>query len=390
METFDTLFHQAQQSNVVAYDHIVRRFQDMAVAYAYSVLGDVHLAEDAAQDAFVETYINLSRVYGPQAFPAFLRKVVFKHCDRVMRKRRPEVALEGAPFLLSAQTPEQDLERSETTQRIHRAFMTLPLPERQAVVLFYINRHKRQEIAAFLDLPLETVVYRLRSARKKLRKELDTMNPNRFEKITAQSVEESGQTAVSEIEAEGVHPDLALYVGKLKNRSSMNVNLLHHSLHVAHLSGLIAAEIGLDVRLAQRAGLLHDIGKAVDEGKGHIEEGVELGAKYNEHAVVRDVIATHHDKNESLSPYTFVVKAADFLSGEQTPETLESAVPQVIDLQSVADAQDLNAVHAVRVGDEMWVLVQGTEDVNTDTLTDPIRNVLQADVPIRMTVARST
>lgn len=391
MEAFSTLFNRAQQGDMAAYGHIVRRFQDMALGYAYAILGDVHLAEDAAQDAFIETCINLSRVYGPKAFPAFLRKVVFKHCDRVMRKRRPEVRLEEAPALPSPDTPEQDLERHETTRRIHRALMTLPLPERQAVVLFYINRRKRQEIAVFLDLPLETVIYRLRSAREKLRKELDAMNPDRFEEIIAQPVEKAGEVAFSEIEVEEVHPDLALYVGKLKDLSSMGINLLHHSLDVAHLAGLIAAELGLDVRLVQRAGLLHDIGKSVPDGKNHIERGVELGLQYNEHPVVRDVIATHHDTNERLSSYAFAVKAADFLAARQTSQTLEATVPQVIDLQSIADSQDgVQAVHAVRVSDEMWVLIRGSEDISADAFTDQIRNVLNVDIPIRITCSISS
>ena len=123
MEAFDALLDSAQQGDMAAYGRIVRRFQNMALGYAYAILGDVHLAEDAVQDAFVETCLNLSRVYGPKAFPAFLRKVIFKHCDRAMRKRRPEVTLEDAPALPSPDTPEQDLERCETTRRIHRVFV---------------------------------------------------------------------------------------------------------------------------------------------------------------------------------------------------------------------------------------------------------------------------
>ena len=388
MEAFNALFNRAQQGNMAACGALVRRFQDMALGYAYAILGDVHLAEDAVQDAFIEPCLNMSRVYGPKAFPAFLRKVIYKHCDRVMRKRRPEVTLEDAPALPSPGTPEQELEHHETARQIHRAFMTLPLPERQAVVLFYINRRKRQEIAAFLDLPLETIIYRLRNARKKMRKEMDTMTPDHFEGIIAQPVEKAGKVAFTEIEAEEPHPDLALYVGKLKTLSSMGINLLHHSLDVAHLAGLIAAELGLNVRLAQRSGLLHDIGKSAPNGKNHVEKGVELGLQYNEHPVVRDVIATHHDKNDHLSAYAFAVKAADFLAAGQIPQPLEATVPQVINLQRVASAQDrVQAVHAVRVLDEMWVLIRGTEPINADAFADPIRNVLNVEIPIRITVA---
>lgn len=384
METLDTLLDRAQDGDVSAYGEIVRRFQAMALGYAYATLGDMHLAEDAVQDAFIETYINLSRVYGPRAFPAFLRKVIYKHCDRATRGRRPEVELDDTSPLASRDTPELDLERNETIQRVHRAYVSLPLPERQAVVLFYINHRKRQEIASFLDLPLETVIYRLRNAREILRKELNAMNPDRLEQIIAEPAEKAGPIALSEIEADEVRPDLALYVGKLRDYSSMGVNLLHHSLDVAHLAGIIAAELGLDVRLAQRAGLLHDIGKSAPDGRSHVERGLELGSQHDEHPVIRDVIATHHDPNEGLSPYAFTVKAADVLATTETPPTLETSAPQVINLNTIAESQTGDqAIHAVRVGDEMWVLVQGGGQINADRL----RSVLTEDIPIRITQA---
>ncbi len=387
MKTLDALLNRAQQYDVAAYGQIARRFQDMALGYAYAMLGDVHLAEDAVQEAFIETYINLSRVYGPGAFPAFLRKVVFKHCDRMIRMRRPEVMLDEAPSLPSPDTPEEDLRRRETARRIHRAIATLPLPERQAIVLFHINGRKRQEIAEFLDLPLETVIYRLRSAREKLREELDAVNPDRFDEIIAQPVEEAGEVAFSEIEAGEVDPELAMFVGKLKDASSMGINLLHYSLDVAHLAGLIAAEIGLDARLAQRAGLLHDIGKSSPNGGSHVERGVEIGSRYDEDPVIRDVIATHHEPNSGLTPYAFAVKAADVLSVQQESQTLEATVPQVIDLESTANMQAVQAAHAVRVLDEMWVLIRGTEAVDADTVADQIRVALGIDIPILVTVA---
>jgi DNA-directed RNA polymerase specialized sigma24 family protein len=88
VEELNRLFARAQVGDLEAYGRIVRRFQDMAVGYAYSLLGDFHLAEDAAQEAFIEIYLYLGRLYGPAVFPSWLRRAVFKHCDRVTRRRQ--------------------------------------------------------------------------------------------------------------------------------------------------------------------------------------------------------------------------------------------------------------------------------------------------------------
>ena len=127
---------------------------------------------------------------------------------------------------------------------------------------------------------------------------------------------QEGEGALAEIGARDTHPELPHYVGMMKYRSTVGQNLLQHCLEVAHLSGLMAAEMGLDPYLARRAGLLHDIGKTVSrEMEGtHMDLGVELGEKFDEHPVVREVIAEHHGDNERLSPIFFLVQAADTIS----------------------------------------------------------------------------
>ena len=102
MEDLKSLLQRAQNGDLSAYGTIVQRFQDIAVGYAYSIIGNFHFAEDAAQEAFIEAYSNLGKVYGPAAFPGWLRKMIFKQCDRIMRRNQKEiVGLEAAVGLPS-------------------------------------------------------------------------------------------------------------------------------------------------------------------------------------------------------------------------------------------------------------------------------------------------
>ena len=168
----------------------------------------------------------------------------------------------------------------------------------------------------------------------------------------------------------------------------MGINLLHHSLDVAHLAGLIAAELGLDVRLAQRAGLLHDLGKTIEGDNAHTDRGVDLGEQYEEDPEVRDVMATHHDPNEGLSPYAFTVKAADYLASGQSEESIEASAPQVVQFDAVTDAHGgIQSADGVRVQDEVWVLIRGSNLPDLDALTDEIQRSLAPDTRIRLTVS---
>lgn len=171
MQELDSVIQQAAQGDREAFTTIVQRFQDMAVGYAYSVLGDFQLAEDAAQEAFVQIHRDLIQLREPQAFASWFRTVIYKQCDRLIRRKRlPELALESAATTLVAPTSVSDLiERAELRQAVQAALLALPEAQRRVVTLFYIADYSQKEIAAFLDVPVTTVKKRLYNAKQRLK-----------------------------------------------------------------------------------------------------------------------------------------------------------------------------------------------------------------------------
>jgi RNA polymerase sigma factor (sigma-70 family) len=167
----------AQRGDLKAYDQLVIRFQDMAVAYAYSVLSDFHLAQDAAQEAFVEAFYCLPRLEEPLAFPSWLRRIVFKHCDRMTRKKQIQVLpLDAADVEVTLNDePHQVLEQQEAALQVRRAVAALPEHERSVMVLFYMGQHSQNQIAEFLEVPVTTVKKRLHTARKRLKERMIDM-----------------------------------------------------------------------------------------------------------------------------------------------------------------------------------------------------------------------
>lgn len=174
MTSLESLIHKTRDGDEAAFEIIVRRFQDMAVGYGYSILRDFQLAEDAAQEAFLEAYRNLDKLREPAAFPGWFRRIVFKQCDRITRNRSfVVVPLDDARDRASSlPTQAAAAEQREMNDKILTAVDSLPDHERAATMLYYISGYSQEEVAVFLDVPVSTIKKRLYSARNRLREML--------------------------------------------------------------------------------------------------------------------------------------------------------------------------------------------------------------------------
>lgn len=174
MESLGSLVSAAQKGDAEAFNRIVERFQDMACASAYAMIGDRQLAEDATQEAFLEAYLTLGKLREPVAFLSWFRCILFKQVDRLARgKRLASCSLEAAEEVPGATLdPVNIIETHETNEQVHQAISALSERERLVVLLFYGTGYALKEIAVFLEVPVTTVKKRLYDARQRLKDEL--------------------------------------------------------------------------------------------------------------------------------------------------------------------------------------------------------------------------
>jgi ribonuclease Y len=233
------------------------------------------------------------------------------------------------------------------------------------------------------------------------------IHPARIEEIVEKTREElseeiikDGENTFIQLGLHGAHQEIIKHVGRMKYRSSYGQNLLQHSIEVAYLTGVLAAELGFDPSIAKRAGLLHDIGKTIDksvEGP-HALLGYELTKKYKEHSVVVNAVGSHHEDIEMEHPIAALVQAADAISGARPGarrEPVESYVKRLENLENLAKSfEGVAKTYAIQAGREIRVIVEQEriDDGDADKLALDIAQKIQQDLEypgqIKVTVIR--
>ncbi|MCF7902351.1 MAG: ribonuclease Y [Candidatus Marinimicrobia bacterium] len=212
-----------------------------------------------------------------------------------------------------------------------------------------------------------------------------------IEKATAE-VEElmqaAAEEALNELQIAPPHPQIVKLIGRLKYRTSYGQNILKHSVEVGWLSGLMAAELGLDGLLARRAGFLHDIGKAIDRNTDgtHALIGGEAARKYNEPGEVINAIESHHEEVEMTSPFSALVQAADAISGSRRGargDTLEFYIKRLRNLETIANGYDgVTKTYAIQAGRELRVMVESNhvDDIRASELSSQIAGRIESEM----------
>lgn len=221
------------------------------------------------------------------------------------------------------------------------------------------------------------------------------IHPARIEEVVAkvqeeldEEIQKEGENTLIQLGLHGVHNELVKHIGKMKYRSSYGQNLLQHSIEVAYLTGIMAAELGFDTTIAKKAGLMHDIGKTIDkdvEGP-HALLGYELTKKYNEHPIVINAVGSHHEDIEMEHPIAALVQAADAISGARPGarrEPLESYVKRLENLENLAKSfEGVAKTYAIQAGREVRVVVEPDkiDDIMADKLSYEISQKIQEEM----------
>jgi len=235
------------------------------------------------------------------------------------------------------------------------------------------------------------------------------IHPARIEKVVSKAqeeveaiIQEEGERAMHEVGIPGLHPELIQLLGRLHFRTSYGQNVLQHSIETAHLAGMMAAELGADVALAKEGGLLHDIGKAVDQQRegAHADIGAEIARRLSKSEAVINCIAAHHGETETQSVEAVLVEAADAISGARPGarrESLETYLKRVQALEEVANSfAGVDQSYAIQAGREIRILVkpQDIDDLATIQLSKDIAKTVEENLEypgqIKVIVIRET
>jgi ribonuclease Y len=311
---------------------------------------------------------------------------------------------------------------AEQTAEITVSAVSLPNDEMKGRIIGREGRNIRAfELATGVDVIIDdtpdTVVVscfdpvRRETARLALEKLVSDgrIHPGRIEEVVAKSrkevdasIIETGEQAAYEVGVHGLHPELIKLIGRMKWRTSYGQNILNHSKEVAWLAGIMASELGLDVALAKRGALLHDVGKVLThEHEGtHVQLGVEVATKYGENPLVVNCIAAHHDDVAHESEVSVLVQAADAISGARPGarrEAFETYVKRLEGLERIASSyRGVEKVFAIQAGREVRVIVtpEDVDDGRMSSLTEEIARRIEAELQypgqIKVVVIRET
>ncbi|MDX2182463.1 MAG: ribonuclease Y [Gemmatimonadaceae bacterium] len=311
---------------------------------------------------------------------------------------------------------------AEHTSEISTAAVSLPSDEMKGRIIGREGRNIRAfELATGVDVIIDdtpdTVVI---SCFEPVRREIGRLaleklvtdgriHPGRIEEVVAKAraevergIVESGEQAAYELGIHGIHPELIKLIGRMKYRTSYGQQILNHSKEVAHLAGIMAAELKLDIALAKRGALLHDVGKVLThEHEGtHVQLGVEVATKYGESPAVVNCIAAHHDDVPHESEESVLVQAADAISGSRPGarrEAFETYVKRLEGLEKIATSyKGVEKSFAIQAGREIRVLVtpdqidDGRAQQLAEEIARRVENELQYPGQIKVVVIRET